>query len=344
MTAATVGQAGVEFLYRVDPSAFIGQAGSEYIHRVDPGITISQVGLEYLHRVQPAFAISQTGAEYLHKAVPCTTRWAQIWTIERTDGEVFRFTSLNRDLIWNGQSYQACDSLVPSASENANEVGTVGNMELGGVVAALSVSPIDLEAGRFDGAYVEAWLVPWDGVETPKALLRGTFGKVEHGENGFSVEMVGDGGRLLQTPLIHTLQPGCRWIFGSAECGKDLGPLTVTGTVDLGEGQRGFTDAARAEAPGHFDYGRVTFTTGLNTGLSAEIKDHLVGGVFTLWPRLPSPIAAGDQYSMTPGCTNLKESVGGTNGCIAWANVVNYGGFDHMPGGDALGETPVAKD
>lgn len=344
MTEKRATQAGAEALYRVDPDAEVTNAGVEFIHRVEPGMEASQVGVEYLHRVDPGHTITQAGVEILHKHIPCATKWAQIWTITRTDGEVLRFTSLDRDLIWNGETYEACNSLVPSASESANEVGSVGNMELAGVVAALAVSPRDLEAGRFDGASVEAWLVPWSGNETPKALLTGTFGKVEHGEQGFKVELVGDGGRLQQTPLVSTLGPGCRWVFGDSRCGKNLGPLTVTGTVDIGEGQRGFTDAARAEAAGYFDYGRVTFTGGLNVGLSAEIKDHLTGGVFTLWPRLPSPIAVGDPYSMTPGCTNLKTSVGGTNGCTAWARIVAYGGFDTMPGGDALSETPAQKD
>jgi hypothetical protein len=34
----------------------------------------------------------------------------------------------------------------------------------------------------------------------------------------------------------------------------------------------------------------VTFLSGLNSGISAEIKEHKAGGVFELWPRLPFPI------------------------------------------------------
>jgi hypothetical protein len=104
--------------------------------------------------------------------------------------------------------------------------------------------------------------------------------------------------------------------------------------VDIGAGVREFTDAARVETAGYFSRGKVTFTTGDNAGISAEIKEHGSGGVFTLWPRLPFAIAAGDQYSMTPGCTNLKAASGGTNGCTAWGQVIRYGGEDKVPGGD----------
>jgi hypothetical protein len=88
----------------------------------------------------------------------------------------------------------------------------------------------------------------------------------------------------------------------------------------------------------------VTFTSGDNAGISAEIKEHTSGGNFTLWPRLAFRIDAGDQYTMTPGCTNLLEASGGTNGCTAWANADNYGGFPFVPGRDKVSFTVVPRE
>lgn len=337
MTEKRVSQAGAEALFRVDPDAQISQAGSEYLHRVQPDLDAAQAGAEYLHRVQPSFSISQVGIEYLFKAVPCVTRWCQIWTIERTDGEVYRFTSLDRDFVYMGATYRACDSLVPSASEAVSEVDAAGNMDLSGALGAEGVDSWDLYAGLFDGARVEAWLVPWSGQDVRKRLLKGTFGPVEIGERGFKVELIGDGAKLQQTPLVHRLQPNCRWLFGDTGCGIDLDPLTVTGTVDSAEGLREFTDAARGETAGYFKRGRVTFTSGSNAGISAEIKEHEAGGVFTLWPRVAFPMSAGDDYEMTPGCTNLKDAVGGCKGCAEWGNLPRYGGFRGVPGADKRG-------
>jgi uncharacterized phage protein (TIGR02218 family) len=336
MTTAKVSQAGAESLFKVTPENRASQAGVEYLHRVGTPMSASQAGAEYLHRVQPTFSISQAGAEILFKNVPCGTQLAQIWTITRTDGEVFRFTSLDRDFEYppgSGVTYQACDSLVPTASEAVSEVDAAGNMDLSGALG--TITEHDLYAGLFDGAEVEAWLVPWDGAGSRKLLLSGTFGAVEQTPTGFKVEVLGDGARLMQTPLVKLLQPGCRWQFGDpVTCQKDLGPLTVTGTVDSASGVREFTDAARSETAGYFSRGRVTFTSGNNDGISAEIKEHASGGVFTLWPRLPFAIAAGDNYSMTPGCTLRKETSGGTNGCEAWGQLARYGGFPRVPGGD----------
>lgn len=345
MTEQRVSQVGAEFLFRAAPEADVSQAGAEYIHRVQPATRSSQVGAEYLHRVQPTFAISQVGAEYLYKSVPCGTRWAQIWTIERNDGAVYQFTSLDHDLDYRGQTYLACNSLVPSASQAVSEVDANGTMDLSGAIGPDGITEHDLYAGLFDGAKVEAWLVPWQGTGPRRMLLEGSFGAIEQTPTGFKIEVEGDGAKLMQTPLVRTLQPGCRWKFGDpSTCGFDLASVTVTGTVDSGQGQRAFTDAARSETAGYFARGVVTFTSGQNSGVSAEIKEHLSGGVFELWPRLPYAVAAGDTYSMSPGCTNLQDSANGTNGCTAWDNFVNYGGEPSVPTKDKLTAAANVKE
>ena len=345
MTQARVSQGGGEVLHRVQPDAQISQGGAEYLHRVQPGVDISQAGAEYLHRVQPTFAIAQVGAEILYKRLPCTTRLAQIWTITRADGQVYRFTSLDEDLRDQGNLYKSCGSLNPTASEQVSETDQASNMDLSGAIGPDGISQEDLYAGLFDGADVEAWLVPWAGTAPRKRLAKGRFGPFEMTDTGFKVEVLGDGAKLQQTPLVFTLQPGCRWRFGDLRtCKKDLAPLTVTGTIDSAIGQREFTDAARGEAAGYFSFGRVTFTSGDNIGVSAEIKEHTTGGHFVLWPRVPYAIAAGDDYSMTPGCTNLKQGSNGTNGCDDWSNYVNYGGFRDVPTKDKVTAAANVRD
>lgn len=342
MTDARATQGPVLAVLSADADAAVTQAPVLAVHKVIPDARITQAPVLGVYSVFPALQVVQAPVLVVYKGVPCATRWRQIWKIVRTDGVEYRFTSQDVDLDWGGETWKACNSLTPSASESANEVGSVGNIELAGVIATTGIAADDLYAGRFDGAYVEAWLIDAAGLETPKALLRGTFGKVEHGPDGFTVEALGDGGRLQQSPLIDTVKPSCRWAFGSVQCGKDLGPLTVVGAVDSSTGSRAFVDAARAEVPGYFRFGRVTFTSGDNAGITVEIKSHEAGGAFTLWPRLASPIGAGDAYSMTPGCTLNKAADSGTNGCTAWGMILNFGGFDRVPGGDAIAETPDA--
>lgn len=344
MTDLRVGQAPVLAVAEVNPDYRVTQAVVLAIASVAPPLHVTQGLVNVVGSVYPDFHVKQVPVLVVASSSPCGTRWCQVWTIRRTDGEIFRFTSLDRDFVLDGNTYQACDSLVPSASEAVSQVDTAGTMDLSGAIGEDGITEADLYAGLYDGATAEAWLVAWDGEGSPRRLLKGTFGQIEQTPTGFKVELIGDGGKLMQTPLVSLLQPGCRWQFGDSRCGVDLTPLTVTGTIDTGLGQRSFVDAARAEAAGYFSRGRVTFTSGSNAGISAEIKEHSAGGTFDLWPRLRFPIVAGDQYSMTPGCTNLKESSGGTNGCTAWGNFVNYGGFLSVPTKDKLTAAAVVKE
>lgn len=322
-------------LAEVTPPVRIDQAGIVALASTAPPVRVAAGGMVALVAITPNVPVAQAGIIALAYGSPCGTRWAQIWTITRPDGLVFRFTSLDRDLEYppgSGITYQACDSLVPSSSENVSQVDQAGSMDLSGALG--TITEHELYSGLFDGAKVEAWLIAWAGEGLPKRLLKGTFGAAEQSQISFKTELLGDGEKLQQTPLVQTLKPGCRWDFGDVNCGKALGPLTVTGTVDSASGQRGFVDAARAEPAGYFTRGKVTFTSGDNAGRSAEIKEHSAGGVFVLWPRIAFPILAGVSYSMTPGCTLLKAADGGTNGCTAWGRLATYGGFDKVPGGD----------
>jgi uncharacterized phage protein (TIGR02218 family) len=332
-------QSGAELASKGPGTTTVSQAGAQAAFKVPAEIGIPQAGVEVAFKITPPFLVTQTGAEIAFKALPCTTRRAQIWTIERTDGAVFRFTSLDRDLVRSGVTYKSCSSLNPSASESLAEVGAAGNIELSGLVSSGAIDASELMAGLFDGAKAEAFLVPWDGNAPAQLLLKGTFSSVRFNDNGFRAELLGDGARLEQTPLVKTLQPNCRWQFGDSRCAKDLTPLKVTGTVDQPTGQRGFIDPARSESAGYFSRGRVTFLTGSNAGISAEVRDHNTGGEFLLWPRLAFPVSVGDTYEMTPGCTNLPESLSGTNGCQAWNNFVNFGGFPSVPGANKISQS-----
>lgn len=344
MVDVRVDQGGVYALAETIPPVRVDQGGIYALASAAPPVRIDQGGIIALVAITPVVPVAQAGMYALAYGSPCGTRWAQIWTITRLDDEVFRFTSLDRDLDYppgSGVTYQACGSLAPSASENVAELDSTGSMDLAGMVGSDTgwINSWDLYAGKFDGAQVDAWLVPWAGQGPVKKLLGGTFSPIELTDAGFRTEITGDGDKLKQTPLVGVVQPSCRWKFGDpVTCGKDLDPLTVTGTIDSGDGVREFIDAARAETAGYFKFGRVTFTSGANVGVSAEIKEHTAGGNFTLWPRVPFAIAAGVTYEMTPGCTNLKDSDGGCNGCTAWGQLPRYGGFDKVPGRDKRGK------
>lgn len=114
-------------------------------------------------------------------------------------------------------------------------------------------------------------------------------------------------------------------------CNKDLGPLTVTGSLTSVDSLRAFADSTRAEASDYFGAGVITFTSGENDGVAMEIYSF-ASGDFVLHLPLPYNPAVGDTYSLTPGCRKRF-----TEDCVTkWANGNNFGGFPLVPGSDKV--------
>lgn len=341
-------QAGLMGLADGDPNARVAQAGAMVLSGVGADVQAAQAGRMALVEVLPFARVAQAGAMILCDAVPCLTRFSQCWVITRTDGEVFGFTSHDQPIPFRGVVCKPCDSLNPSATEAATELGAVGNMELSGIISDAGLNEFDLYAGKFDGAFVEVWEISWDPSdgETPKRIAAGTTGSVSQGRDGFRTEVQGIGAKLQQQALTQVVTAACRWTFGDSRCTKDLAALTVGGVVtgiDPNRERRVFADSALVSSPGfgdnYFALGVVTFTSGPNIGLSSEVKEYdEATGTFVLWQAMPLPIESGHTFDAVPGCDLSRDTCRDR-----WSNIINFGGFPDVPGEDAITETPDAK-
>jgi hypothetical protein len=85
------------------------------------------------------------------------------------------------------------------------------------------------------------------------------------------------------------------------------------------------------EATGYFDYGKITFDTGANAGLSMEVKSYVPGQI-TLFLPMPYEVEVGDQYTIVAGCGKQLK----TDCQAKFNNVVNFRGFLYLPGVDKL--------
>lgn len=349
---ARITQAPVLALTAADSDARITQAAALVLGQlVDAApIRITQANALALAEYDTAILVTQVATLVLADHVPCMTRWAQCWTITRTDGQVFAFTSLDRPLTFRGIVHEPCNSLMASAVELSTVVGSTGSMELRGILSDSGVSESELYNGLFDGARIEAWMVPWDNTtgEVPFRLMGGVTGSSGHGDTEFKQEILTSAAQLGQRSLLETYTPGCRYGFGNSvdpRCPVDLVALTVAGSVtataipnaSTSSTRRIFTDSTRAEADGYFNLGRVTWTSGPNAGAVSEVKDF-TGGQFILWDTLLHPIAVGHAYTATPGCDKSPAAHLQFN-----PDMVDFGGFPHVPGSDSLLETPDQK-
>jgi hypothetical protein len=123
---------------------------------------------------------------------------------------------------------------------------------------------------------------------------------------------------------------------------------TLTGTITSVTSRQKFTDTSRTEADNWFTYGLITWTGGLNNGLSMQVKQSLATGALTLVAPMPFDVQIGDTYNIVVGCNHQLKLPGDVWGTAYTGdcrikfntedggNAVNYGGFPEQTGNDLI--------
>lgn len=270
-------------------------------------------------------------AMQIHLDGECQTL-AHCWKLTRRDSTVMGFTSHDRDLTIEGVTYVAATGFTPTSIDSQASLA-VDNLDVEGMLAAGSLTEADILAGLYDFAEIEAFAINYADGSMGKILLRrGWLGQVEIRNKQFVAEVRGLAQKLSQN-IGDLYSPLCRAQLGDARCTVNLAAYTVTGTVTAASSQSQLSDSSRSEEAGYFNYGRITFTSGQNNGLSGEVTESR-GALLTLALPMPYPIAIGDTYSLQQGCDKTLAT------CIArYENALNFRGEPHVPGLDRMLET-----
>jgi uncharacterized phage protein (TIGR02218 family) len=260
-----------------------------------------------------------------------------------TDGEVLGFTDHDRDLTFDGVTYEARSGFAPSRQQT--EAGLApGNFEIAGALTSERLSESRLRAGAYDRARFALHLVNWQDVGQRLLLRAGRLGEVSHGELGFTAELRGLA-QGLDEPKGRVFQYGCDAVLGDARCGVDLDDIAFRGEgiVVAAEDNRRVTIAGLdGFALGWFAGGVATWVSGANAGRRGEVKHHRnVSGEVTieLWQAMSEAIVPGDQLVVTAGCDKQFATCR-----TKFANALNFRGFPHMPGNDFIAAYPNSDD
>jgi uncharacterized phage protein (TIGR02218 family) len=251
------------------------------------------------------------------------------------------FTDHDRDLAFDGVTYEAAAGFTASALESSSGLA-VDNLDILGALISERLSESDLSAGLFDDANIEIWRVNWNAVDQRVLLRKGNLGEVSRGTGSFTAELRGLAHRLNQ-PTGRLYQYACDADLGDTACGLDLGDpaLKGTGAVAAVEGDRILTlSGLDTFAESWFERGRLRFTSGANAGAAIEVKLHTktpAGAVVELWQAMPRAIEAGDAFEITAGC---DKQLGTCR--MKFSNALNFRGFPHMPGNDFVVAQPQA--
>src|SRR5690348_7956740 len=104
------------------------------------------------------------------------TKLCHLWTIRRRDGVTYRFTTLDRDISFEGNTYYAGRGSSTSAMEFRITMA-VSNAEIIGFLDDLGISEHDLIAGFFDRADIKMAVLNWGDVSQGQMkTLRGRCG------------------------------------------------------------------------------------------------------------------------------------------------------------------------
>lgn len=113
--------------------------------------------------------------------------------------------------------------------------------------------------------------------------------------------------------------------------------LTLEGTVTSVTNNRIFTDTGRTEANDFWQFGKLTWLTGLNAQVSMEVKDSTSGGLIELAQLMFKNIQVGDTYSVEAGCDKSLA-----NHCRdKFDNTINFRGEPYVPQKQELSVTSL---
>jgi uncharacterized phage protein (TIGR02218 family) len=265
---------------------------------------------------------------------------ADCYTLTTIGGEVLRYTSADFDVKLGINAFSSRGPLVsrgPIRTSVGLEVDTLSiTIATGNPAHQLNGQPFIAGAldGALDGATVlleRAFFSSWASPATGSLVMfSGRVSQISGSRHELQVNVKSDL-ELLNVKLPRNIfTPGCSNTLYGPVCGANRAAVTVTGTVAGVEIQRRAFATALSQADGWFDLGTLTFTSGANAGVSRTVQAYVDGG-FEFALAWPADIAAGDAFSVVPGCDKTKAT------CQArFNNKARYRGFPYVPAPETI--------
>ncbi|MEQ1761564.1 MAG: DUF2163 domain-containing protein [Pyrinomonadaceae bacterium] len=263
------------------------------------------------------------------------------WLITRRDGTVKGFTSNVVDvaatLTGAGKvTFKAATGTTVSNLQTSAGRG-IDNLSAYGVINSGDISEADLLKGLYDDAQVVIAIVNYVTPANFIVVATGFLGEVKIGRKAFETEV--------RTLLVRANQaigkvcsPLCRVkVLGDSECTVNLTSFTFAGqTVSAVTSRSQFSTASAGvvgKAAYYFAYGKLTWTSGANSGKAVEVRSHNTSSpcLLTLAEIMPYDIQIGDAFTIIAGCDRRLESCRDR-----FSNVLNFRGEPYIPGTDAV--------
>lgn len=261
------------------------------------------------------------------------TTLCRCWKLTRRDESVIGFTDHDVTLSFDDVAFEPAAGFM--ASEIPASAGlSVDTAEISGALVSPHLDEDDLNAGLYDGASIELYLVNWADVGQRVLLDSGTIGEITRQGKNFTAEV-----RSLTAALDQergrVFQVTCDVDLGSTPCGINLNIAghTADGEVETIQGARTLMALGlNTIDAGRLERGRLTFTSGNNAGAVFSIRADRqtdAGRVLELWAAPSRAMQAGDEFTASVGCDKTFATCRDV-----FNNASNFRGFPHIPGAD----------
>jgi uncharacterized phage protein (TIGR02218 family) len=260
-------------------------------------------------------------------------RFVKCWKVTLTGGGSFYFTSAAEPITFEGNLHDIGG--FRSAATESRDSFRGPTTELSGFIRAGAIEFDDLRGGLFDDCeIVESlvdWKYPFEGAFRKK-IFKTTDIDFDNHEVTFHV---GGLAVLIDTSVGKLYGRLCGNDLGDARCQVNLATFTDTGAVvrDVTDRKtfRGDHAGFTGEDDRHFNFGRITFTSGANDGITREVREGNLffedEFTFKMFQRFPKPIEVGDTFDIIAGCDRRPTTCEDK-----FSNTINLAAFHHMPG------------
>ena len=233
---------------------------------------------------------------------------ADLYTVTLASGQVLRWTSGNAPVtLPDGRTFAVGPLL------NRSRLALVSGIEVDEMQVDITPRAADLvggvpllriaRVGGLRGCEVQLeWAYFNTSLELQGTLVKFSGRASPSGYDGTTIHLTvkSELERLLVQMPRDVYQSGCLNTLYDAGCGKSRAALQVTGTVGSVVSASSF-GTALGQAAGYFEQGVLRFTAGANNGVARTVRSFS-GGAFTFALPFPFPVAAGDAFSVYPGC------------------------------------------
>lgn len=284
--------------------------------------------------------------------------FCDLYQFALASGQVLRYTTADVDVIYGGSRYSSALFFDQSGNKAVGHWKTGTDIDTWQVYVmpvefdpvTMAASPIKIgnqpwlaaaAAGALDGAVVDihraywaAWPQPWvsplnqdtTGGGVIVDYFAGRVAAIDVMRNQAVISInswLDQFSRLMPRNLWG---PPCRHTLFDAGCGLTQASFGHNYSAAAGSTVSRIVVNAGSVSP-TFALGQVLVTSGENNGYRRMVKAYDGVGLDLIAP-LPFAIAPGDMLTVYPGC---DKTFGGANGCLGFANQVNFGGFDLIP-------------